>query len=211
MKRIALCGAGGFARETLFLLEQLDMKRHVSALYESEAIWQGRKVAGLSVLPLSQFDSNKESMVIAIGSPTVRRAVYSALPSDTNFPTLVHPSVNISQTVHIGPGSIICAGAVLTCDIEIGSQVHLDRCVTVGHDCVLGDFVTIAPGSVISGNCLIGHGAYLGASSCIREKLLVGNGATVGMGAIVVKSVPDSEIQVGNPARKLASSMVNHR
>lgn len=203
MERIAICGAGGFARETLVLIEQLGLASRVDALFESDAVWHDRQVAGISVLPLSRFEPGKNVMVIAIGNPGVRRAIWETLPTGTRFPTLIHPSVNLSRSVDIGIGSIVCAGVVLTCDTHIGIQVQLDRCVTVGHDSTIDDFSTLAPGAVVSGNCRIGRGAYVGAAACIREKLAVGDESLVGMGAIVVKSVPAGETQVGNPARRL--------
>lgn len=210
MEKIAVCGAGGFARETLVLLEQLGLAARVDAFYESDPVWNERQVGGLPVLPLSRFEPSRGAMVIAIGSPGVRKAIWGALPVETRFPTLVHPSVSLSRSVNIGTGSIVCAGVVLTCDTLIGSQVQLDRCATVGHDSVIEDCVTLAPGSILSGNCRVERGAYLGAAACIREKLTVGMGAVVGMGAIVVKSVPAGEIHVGNPARRLTSNLARH-
>ncbi len=203
MEKISICGAGGFARETLFLLEQLGLAGRVDGFYESDEIWSPRQVSGNAVLPLSRFDASKGAMVIAIGNPAVRQSVYASLPETTRFPTLVHPSVALSRSVEVGAGSVVCAGVIMTCNIHIGAQVHLDRCVTVGHDSVIEDFVTIAPGAVVSGNCRIEAGAYLGAASSIREKLSIGAGATIGMGAIVVKAVPHGETHVGNPAKKL--------
>lgn len=204
MERLSICGAGGFARETLVLLDQMGLSSKVDGFYESDDIWHERAVAGLPVLPLSRFDAHGSAMIIAIGNPAVRCAIHAALPSETRFPTLVHPSVIHSARVEIGLGTIVCAGVVLSCDIEIGAQVHLDRCVTVGHDSVIADFSTIAPGAIVSGNCSIGRRAYMGAASSIRERLAVGDDAVVGMGAVVVKSVPRLETHVGNPARKLA-------
>lgn len=203
MERLSICGAGGFARETLVLLDQMGLSSRVDGFYESDDIWHERTVAGLPVLPLSRFDAHRSAMVIAIGSPSVRYAIHAALPRETRFPTLVHPSVVRSSSVEIGAGAIVCAGVILSCDIKIATHVHLDRCVTVGHDSVVADFSTIAPGAIVSGNCSIGHRVYMGAASSIREKLAVGDDAVIGMGAVVVKSVASFETHVGNPARKL--------
>lgn len=200
MNRIGIFGAGGFAREVAWLIE--DMGLAVAAFFESDAVWNARDVAGLPVLPASRFDASSWDAVIAIGNPATRRAVRDGLPRETHYPTLVHPNVARSRRVEIGAGSIVCAGSVLTCDIVLGEHVHLNLLTTVGHDCRLDDFVTTAPAVNISGNCHLGAGSYFGTNACLREGVHVAPGATVGMGAVVVASLPDVAVYVGNPARK---------
>jgi acetyltransferase-like isoleucine patch superfamily enzyme len=81
----------------------------------------------------------------------------------------------------------------------------------VEHDCVIGDFVTFAPGVKCNGNIMIEDHAYIGTGAIIKqgklgEPLVIGRGATVGMGAVVTKSVPPGVTVVGNPARPLVKA-----
>ncbi|WP_425600794.1 acetyltransferase [Frateuria edaphi] len=200
---ISIVGAGGFAREVLFLLDRLGKVAHVRGLYESDNVWKKRRVAGFDVLPLSRLDQSGGELILAIGDPAVRKSLRESLSGNIRYPTLIDPAAIISRCADIGDGVIVCAGAIITTDVVIGHHVHLDRSVNVGHDCHLGHYVTVAPGAVISGNCQIGTSAYIGAAACLRERVSIGERALVGMGAVVVKHVPADKIHAGNPAREL--------
>jgi acetyltransferase-like isoleucine patch superfamily enzyme len=89
---------------------------------------------------------------------------------------------------------------------RLGRHVQLNTFAQVSHDCVLEDFVTVAPNVSCNGWVHIEEGAFIGASAVIRngepgKPLRIGRGATVGMGAVVVGSVPAGATVVGNPAR----------
>ena len=201
MKKLEIFGAGGFARETMVLLEDIGIADRVAAFYESDPIWRERTLCNLPVLPISRFDPVGTELILAVGNPAGRAAMRAGLPADTRFPTLIHPGVRVSRSIEIGEGSIICAGSILTCDIRLGRYVNIDRMTNVGHDCVLGDYATTAPGVVLSGNCDVGAGCYLGTNACVREKTTIVSGATVGMGTVVVASLLHPGVYVGNPAR----------
>ncbi|MBP6191585.1 MAG: acetyltransferase, partial [Acinetobacter sp.] len=107
-------------------------------------------------------------------------------------------------------------GSALSPFVTIGSNVRIGKCFQanlysyVEHDCVIGDFVTFAPGVKCNGNIHIEDHVYIGAGAVIKQgtpaqPLVIGRGAVVGMGAVVTKSVPAGVTVVGNPARILTS------
>lgn len=202
MRKLALYGGGGFAREVLMLLEDMGLSDRVVAVYESDDLWTERIVAGIATQPIGRFDPATTDLVLAVGNPQARRKMQSSLPAQTRYPTLVHPDARIHRSSSVGEGSIICAGSIVTCDVVIGRQVNLNLITTIGHDCHLEDFVSTAPGVNISGNCILGAGAYFGTNSCVREKVRVAPDAIVGMGAVVVGDLPEAGgVYVGSPAR----------
>ncbi|MEO2037445.1 MAG: DapH/DapD/GlmU-related protein, partial [Martelella sp.] len=73
----------------------------------------------------------------------------------------------------------------------------------IEHDCVIGDFVTLAPGAKVNGNITIGDHVYIGSGAVIRQGTTIGPGATIGMGAVVLRDVPPGVTVVGNPAKAL--------
>lgn len=206
-KQICIIGLGGFAREVMCLLTDLGRKEDIVGFLETDEIWEkkwkGKELMGKPVLPESIFDSKKYSAVIGIGDSVVRQKVTMQLPSDTIFETLIHPNAIISQWVQLGKGVVICAGSILTCNIEIGNHAQLNLHTTVGHDCVIGDFFTTAPGTKISGDCKIGKNVYFGTLAGVRQGIKICDNVTVGMGAMVVKNIEIPGIYVGMPAKKI--------
>lgn len=108
--------------------------------------------------------------------------------------------------VSIGDGACLSPFVTLTSNIKVGRCFHANLYSYVEHDCVIGDFVTLAPGAKINGNVVIDDHAYIGSGAVIRQgkpgrPLTIGEGAVVGMGAVVTSDVPFGATVVGNPAR----------
>ena len=142
-------------------------------------------------------------MIVAVGDPLERKNIVENLPSNTKYFTLIHPNSVVSRYVEIGEGSIITPGTVVTCDIKIGKHAHLNLHTTIGHDCIIGDYFTTAPGVKISGKCHIDDCVYFGTNSSIRDKINVCKNVTIGMGAVVIKDITEEGIYIGSPAKKL--------
>ena len=70
--------------------------------------------------------------------------------------TLVHPSAWVGAPVDLGPGSVVCAGSILTTNISFGQGAQINLACTIGHDVVAGDFVTLSPAVSLSGAVTIG-------------------------------------------------------
>lgn len=204
-------GASGFGREVAQLA--LQCGHHVAAFVDDHHDQYPHGIHDLPVLsPADALDSaDLNIFVVAIGNPQSRRAVTERLLGcGLSLPPLIHPSVIIGAHVEIGAGSIICAGCILTTDIRIGRGAILNLACTVGHDTVLGDYVSAMPAVNLSGGVEIGSETYLGTNACVRngqpdEPLRIGSRVTVGMGAVVVKPVPDGTTVVGNPAKALVT------
>jgi acetyltransferase-like isoleucine patch superfamily enzyme len=75
--------------------------------------------------------------------------------------------------------------------------------VTITHDDVVGDFATLAAGVSLGGGVKVGRAAYIGMNASVRQGCVIGAGSMVGMGAAVIGDIPENEIWVGVPARRL--------
>lgn len=207
-KKICIFGTGGFARETLcniidiFDNKNLNIKDIVCFMVDDE-YFINNKVMGIDVIPKSKFDPSFYNVVVAVGDSVQRRKIVDSLPQETTYATLIHPTVVISNWVKVGEGTIITAGVLLTCNIEIGKHAHLNLNTTVGHDCKIGDFFTASPAVNISGNCIIGDNVFIGTNACLKNAITICTNTTIGMGAVVFKSIVESGVFIGNPAIKL--------
>jgi sugar O-acyltransferase (sialic acid O-acetyltransferase NeuD family) len=144
---------------------------------------------------------------LAIANSAVREKLAARCMADgVAFFDVRAANVVMLDEVRLGPGAILCPFVTLTSNIRIGAHFHANLYSYVEHDCVIGDFVTFAPGVKCNGNVHIEDHAYIGAGAVIKQgkpgaPLVIGRGAMVGMGAVVTKDVPASATVVGNPAR----------
>jgi acetyltransferase-like isoleucine patch superfamily enzyme len=103
----------------------------------------------------------------------------------------------------MGPGTVICAGCLITTDIRIGAHVHINIGSTVGHDAVLHDFATVNPGVSLSGNVTLHEGVEMGTGSVVIPHCEIGSWSTIGAGAVVARSLLANITAVGAPAKAI--------
>src|SRR3546814_9850248 len=66
--------------------------------------------------------------------------------------------------VEIAEGALVSPYVTFTSNIKVGRCFHANLYSYVEHDCVIGDYVTFAPGVRCNGNIRIGDRAYIGRS-----------------------------------------------
>ncbi|MCL4454976.1 MAG: acetyltransferase [Deinococcus sp.] len=209
-KDLVIFGTGGFAREVHQLVEDLNRdstRWNFLGFLDGNPERHGVEVHGFPVLGDLDWlgEHQKESLIIAVGSTVVRRKLVHQVREryGNSFATLVHPLAWIGNRVALGEGSIVCAGTLITTDIQIGQHVILNLDCTVGHDAQIEDFVTVAPSVNISGNVRVGQGSDLGTGSAIIQNVQIGNWTIVGAGSVVVRDLPANVTAVGVPAKPI--------
>ena len=194
-----IIGAGGFGREVYWSLNPIE--RNNTVFFVNDEYFDG---VDPLVLPLSKFNPLEYEVVIAIADSNARQKIVESLPKGTKFFTHIHFSAQIhGEDVEIGEGSIICAGTIITTNVKIGKHSHLNLITTIGHDCVIGDYFTTAPGVQISGNETIGNRVYFGTRSCVKQKITICDDVIIGMNTGVVKNITESGTYIGTPAVKI--------
>lgn len=98
-------------------------------------------------------------------------------------------------------GNIISKGVVLTLDIAIGNHNIINIKSTIGHDCIIEDFVSIMFGVHISSNVKIGEGTLIGSGAVVLPNITIGKWCKIGAGAVITEDVPDNCTVVGVPGR----------
>ena len=127
----------------------------------------------------------------------------------------VAPTAVLSGDVHVGPGSCVLHGAVLTDDggpVRIGANcVIMEHAVlrgTPAHPLAVGDHVLIGPHSYLTG-CEIGDEVFIATGAMIFNGARMGRASSVALGGGVhigcvvppQLASPIGWLAVGDPAR----------
>lgn len=208
MKDIVIIGAGGFGREVAWLIEDINKineKWNIIGFVDDNESIQGTEINGYKVVGNVEWLKHQEVNVVnAIGDSIVKKKVMERLKDSKNtYPVLIHPSVIYSDRVVFGEGSIICAGNIITVDIEIGKHVIINLDCTIGHDAVLGNYTTVLPSVNVSGSVVTKDCVNVGTGSTIIQGITIGENTVVGAGAVVVKDLPANCTAVGAPAKPI--------
>ena len=209
MDKIAIVGSGGFAREILTLIDDINqrqLKYEIVGFVDSDTL---KLIHGYPVIGDDEYINNTQeaiSVVLAVGEPHLKRKIRNKYTNPlVKFPTLIHPSVLIGNkdSISIGKGCIICAGCILTTDIEIKDFVTLNLMCTVGHDTKIDNYCSFMPSVNISGEVNVNEGVYVGTGAKIINQLEIGENTIIGAGAVVAKSLPANCTAVGVPAKPI--------
>lgn len=216
MKQVAVFGASGFGREVMPLARQqwsVSGEPHQLVFVDDQPL--DAECNGHRVLSYAEWLAQpaiSRHINIAIASSDVRQKLVERCTADgVQFFEVRAANVVQLDGVHLGGGAILCSFVHLTSNIRIGRHFHGNIYSYVAHDCVIGDYVTFAPGVMCNGNVIVEDHAYVGTGAVIKQgqpgqPLVIGRRAVVGMGAVVTKSVPPGATVVGNPARPLIKS-----
>lgn len=149
---------------------------------------------------------------------------------------IISPNADIEDNVYIGPFCVIGNPAEYKgrehCDkgvrIKEGAKIHglvtidagVDDVTTIGkdcyimkhahigHDCIIGDNVTISCGAKIGGHTIINNNVNIGLNAVIHQKQNIASGCMIGMGAVITKKlVTEKNMKyAGNPAKLIGSN-----
>ncbi len=211
MKKIVIIGAGGFGRECKLIIDRINTQKKQFELlgFYDDDLNLNSDIHGIPNKGELQnlIDSNEKlGVILGIGIPQVKAAIINRLKSNRNlyYPTIIDPSAIIgSDNITIGKGNVICAGVIITCDIDIKDYVTLNLSCTVGHDTIINSYASFMPSVNISGEVVIEESVYVGTGAKIINQLTIGKQTIVGAGAVVSKSLPEKCTAVGIPAKPI--------
>lgn len=202
---LAIYGPGGYGREVASFARGLEAVVFVSDSPEEI----GRTFNDVPVIGFAELAERRTPTCIAVADARVRRQLAekcqaAGVPMGQAWaPTSVR-----GDNVVAGEGAIMSDFTICTADVVIGRHFHANIYSYIAHDCVVGDFVTLAPRVCINGNAIIEDDVYVGTGAILRQgtrekPLRIGRGAVIGMGAVVTKDVAPGVTVIGNPARPM--------
>lgn len=102
----------------------------------------------------------------------------------------------------IAGGCALMEGAIVNGAILAQNSVINTKAV-IEHGCILGNNVFVGPGAIVCGDTCIGDNVLVGAGVIIRDGIEITENVTIGMGSVVVRSIVEPGVYLGNPCRKI--------
>jgi sugar O-acyltransferase (sialic acid O-acetyltransferase NeuD family) len=220
MKYYGIVGAGGFGREIMPVVYRQfyqEIKNGAAQLiFVTEEKSDLANVNGHPLVSMEHFQALSGELFfnIAIADSGARERIATECAQHGMAPfQILSENSMLLDSNEIAEGAIFAPFSMVTSNSKIGRFFHANIYSYVAHDCLIGDFVTFAPGVKCNGNIVIEDHAYLGTNAIIKQgtrqnPTVIGRGATIGMGAVVTKSVAPNTTVVGNPARPMPAKSV---
>lgn len=213
MENIVIIGASGHAKVVLDIVQLEGRYRVVGLVDRFRAA--GETLLGYSILgkeeDLPQLVTRHQvkGVTIAIGDNFVRARVaaeVAQLCPELPLVSAVHPRSSLGLEASIGAGTVIMAGVVINSCCKVGVGCIVNTNASLGHDCSLEDFGSLAPNVATGGNCRIGRYSAIGIGASVIHGVTVGQHTVVGAGAVVVDDLGSNLVAFGVPAK-----VVRHR
>jgi sugar O-acyltransferase (sialic acid O-acetyltransferase NeuD family) len=215
--RVVIVGAGGHGQvvaDVLLCAARAGSDLQPIGYVDDDLTQADRVLLGLPVLgPIDRLSQvPHDGVVVAIGDNATRHTIFDRLSSrHERFVVARHPTAIVANSVSIGPGTMICAGAIVNPGTAIGANVILNTGCSIDHHNRIGDHAHIGPGVRTGGAVTVGDGSLVGIGATVMPGLTIGAASTVGAGALVRHDVPPGVTVVGVPARAIRASQFKRR
>lgn len=193
MNQIYLYGAGGHAKVVLDILKS-------NGITVAEIFDDNPDVNSFMGIPVSQTDV-RNPLIISIGNNSVRKNIASRFATFAYSPAIRSKQAIISESAEIGEGTVVMHNVVIQSSVKIGKHCIINTKASIDHDCIIQDYVHIAPGVILCGNVKIDEGSIIGAGTTIIPGIKVGKWSVIGAGSVVVRDIPDGVLAYGNPCK----------
>lgn len=208
MKDLIIVGAGGFGRELLQWVKDINsvtptwnvlgfIDDNPEALKGYECDY--KVIGGISgCVP---HDDVRYAMAVA-NPGTKERISQEMRLRGAQFASIIHPTALISNYARIGEALVMYPNSVVTVNVAIGDFVTI-LSSGVGHDATIGDYCTISSYCDVTGGVTLGRRVFMGSHVTITPGRRVGDDAFVAAGSVVMTNVRAGYRVYGNPAHKM--------
>lgn len=200
MSRIVIVGAGALGREIRNYIERIGNHGRIAFLDDVQPRHHTLPILGR--IDESAFLLNdSDTIYVACGDGKGREKMFQLLgdrdPMSFRHPTTVGEPSGFSYTML---PFTLCSTNVIA-----GDGLLMHTYASLGHDCQLGEFVTLCSHVSVLGRVRIGDRTFVGSGVTICPDVTIGKDAFIGVGSVVVRDVPDGARVFGNPARSIAA------
>lgn len=206
MKNILIYGASGHTKVIVDIIHKngnYTIKGFVDSYKPLNQDIYGYKIIGnLELLPNLIKEHNIQGIIIGIGDNNSRYCAYNIIKQiapNLDFISVAHPNAILANDIILPQGTVVMAGVIINANAKIGEFCILNTKSSLGHDSVMSDFSSLAPGATIGGNVQIGFCSAICINTTIIHNISIGKHTVIGAVSLVIRSIGDYKLAYGIP------------
>jgi sugar O-acyltransferase (sialic acid O-acetyltransferase NeuD family) len=209
LKKLVLIGGGGHCKACIEVIKLLT-SYNIHGILDNN-IEVGVSIMGYPVLGNDDMIPNliqeEVEFLITIGKvdqSTLRKKLFDTIKEQGGvFATIIAPSVYVSDTSFIGSGTILMHDVFINAEVNIGENCIINTRSIIEHEVHVASHTHVSTGVILNGAVKIGEDCLIGSGAVVVQGITIGNQIVVGANATVTKSLNDSGVYIGSPAKYL--------
>lgn len=204
-KKLIIYGASDFGCEIMYAaMENTDAygKYETIAFIDDDIDKIGKKLENIDIISLDMAaklaSKNEVYFIAGVGNTIFRKKMVEELVraiANPKFAIIVHKSVITMSNIKIEEGVFIAPGNTIAIRCYLKAHSVINQNVSVGHDCVVGEYSIVSPGCILSGRTNIGGITFLGSGVVTYPGVTIGNNCAVSALNVVTRDLkPESKL-----------------
>lgn len=203
-KDLILFGNGDFAELMMWYIENDDSRKIVAVTVEEKYI-SGTDFRGVPQIAFEKlqekYSPEEYDILIGVGynhMNDIRKRIFEKCKNlGYNVASYIHSSTRLSD-VQMGEGNIIFEDTLIEPFVKIGRGNIIWCKISIAHNCIIGNFNTIAGTASLCGFSEIRDNCFIGNGSVVRDKIKVESYTLVGAAAYVASDTEEFNVVVAN-------------
>ena len=208
MYNIIIVGAGGFAREVYYWVNDTFSKESYKIkgfLSYNQKDLDGYNIKGGIIGNDDNYKiGENDRFIIAIGDIDIKkRAINKLKKRGAKFISLIHPTALIIPTAKIGEGVVICPYCLVSDNVQLDDFVMMNTYASCGHDVKVGKYSILSPYVALNGFVKLENEVFVGTHATVISYKKVGFQSKISANSVVMRNVPSKCMVFGVPGKNI--------
>lgn len=172
--------------------------------FSSESFVNGFQILGKTNHIKEAYDKNLfDEILIGIGYKhlAIRRQLFVQFSEMIPFGKIIHSSSWVDSTALIKEGCVVYPSCCIDANAIVECNTILNLACTLAHDSIVGKHSFLSPRVAVAGFVKMEELCIIGINSTIIDNITIPPNTQIGAGTVVIKSIENSGLYVGNPQR----------
>lgn len=207
-QKLLIIGAGSVGKFVAYNINHFIQSFEIIGFLDDDVSKHDTVIAGFIVLgsvdKLPEYSGKDIAIVWGIAFPTIKKKLFNRYQNlSFSFPNFISKNSWVSEEVIFGKGCIVYPGTTINYETVINDFVVINMNCSLGHNCFINAFSSLAPGVNLGGNTTVGNCVEVGIGASTIQGIIIEDNAIIGGQAMVVSNICHADIVVGIPAKSI--------